>query len=118
MSIEVQNDTISQTQSNDSSEPIKNDNNMLNELLSSILSQSINPHKTKSPLKDIKVEDEHSDDESEDESEDESGDESEDESEDNELISNENDLRWIALSKLLDSHLRITKSFLHLVRED
>ena len=105
MPTEVQNDNMqSQTDSNDSSEPMKNDNNMLNDLLSSILSQSVRTRKTK----DSKVE----------KNDNEENDSEENDSEENELISDENDLRWVALSKLLDSHLCITKSFLHLVREE
>lgn len=120
MTTEVQNDnTLSQT---DSSEPTKNDNNMLNDLLSSILSQSVRTRKTKSP-KDSKVEknDNEENDSEENDSEEndsEENDSEESDSDSNELISDENDLRWVALSKLLDSHLYITKSFLHLVREE
>ena len=110
MPTEVQNDNMqSQTDSNDSSEPMKNDNNMLNDLLSSILSQSVRTRKTK----DSKVEKNDNE-----ENDSEENDSEENDSEENELISDENDLRWVALSKLLDSHLCITKSFLHLVREE
>jgi phosphopantothenoylcysteine synthetase/decarboxylase len=111
MPTEVQNEnTQTQTVNNNSS--ALNDNNMLNNLLNSMLSQSVDHRKTKSPVKNSKSDDivqneEHDEEEEEDE-----------DSDNDELISDEDDLRWIALSKLLDSHLRITKSFLHLVREN
>jgi hypothetical protein len=115
MPTEVQNDNMqSQTDSNDSSEPMKNDNNMLNDLLSSILSQSVRTRKTK----DSKVEKNDNEENDSEENDSEENDSEENDSEENELISDENDLRWVALSKLLDSHLCITKSFLHLVREE
>ena len=118
MPTEVQNDNMqSQTDSNDSSEPMKNDNNMLNDLLSSILSQSVRTRKTKSP-KDSKVEKNDNEENDSEENDSQENDSEENDSEENELISDENDLRWVALSKLLDSHLCITKSFLHLVREE
>ena len=111
MPTEVQNENM-QTQTVNNNSSGLNDNNMLNNLLNSMLSQSVEPRKTKSPVKNSKSDDNEQD-------EDHGEDEDEDEDSDNdELISDEDDLRWIALSKLLDSHLRITKSFLHLVREN
>jgi hypothetical protein len=90
-------------------EESKTNSNMINDLLSSIMTQSSQLRSSPRPLpkKDKKIEEEDNDEEEDDEEE---GDDDLNEDE-------EEDLRWIALHKLLDSHLRITKSFLHLVRE-
>jgi hypothetical protein len=90
-------------------EESKTNSNMINDLLSSIMTQSSQLRSSPRPLpkKDKKIEEEDDDEEEDDEEE---GDDDLNEDE-------EEDLRWIALHKLLDSHLRITKSFLHLVRE-
>jgi hypothetical protein len=92
-------------------EESKTNSNMINDLLSSIMTQSSQLRSSPRPLpkKDKKIE-EKDDDEEEDDEEEGDDDLIEEEEE-------EEDLRWIALHKLLDSHLRITKSFLHLVRE-
>jgi len=92
-------------------EESKTNSNMINDLLSSIMTQSSQLRSSPRPLpkKDKKIEEEDNDEEEDDEEE---GDDDLNEEEDE-----EEDLRWIALHKLLDSHLRITKSFLHLVRE-
>jgi hypothetical protein len=95
-------------------EESKTNSNMINDLLSSIMTQSSQLRSSPRPLpkKDKKIENIDDEEEDEDEDEDDEDDLNEDEDEDE-----DEDLRWIALHKLLDSHLRITKSFLHLVRE-
>lgn len=54
-------------------------------------------------------EEEEDDDDEEDEDEDDDDEEDDEEEE-------EDDVRWDAISKLLDSHLQISKAFLHLVK--
>lgn len=89
---ETQNNTTSQ---NDNEVP--ENNNLLVNMLNSFISQSA-PRDSNVLPKD------------EEESEDE-------EESDDEESDDEDDDRWVALQKLLDSHLRITKCLLHMVKQ-
>ena len=114
--------TCSQTEinsSNSENPPVINDQNindskLLTDLFSTIMSQNFESKKSKKRdhnVNDKKDEEEDEEDEEEDEEDEEDEDEEDEEDEDD-------DHMWDALNKLLDSHLYITKSFLHLVKNN
>uniref|UniRef100_A0A6C0H2Z4 Uncharacterized protein n=1 Tax=viral metagenome TaxID=1070528 RepID=A0A6C0H2Z4_9ZZZZ len=78
------------------------DNNMIANMLNSLMSRNLQ-QESKSIQKDEDEDSDDDDDEAEEDSDEEDSDDDEEE--------------WIALQKLLDSHLRITKCLLHLVKK-
>ena len=78
---------------------------MLSNLFNVIRSQNSNKTREQNNDNNILIDKDDEDDENEDEDDDEEDDDDED------------DLRWDALNKLLDSHLQITKTLFHLVKE-
>ena len=81
------------TENNEPTQVPESNDNLLANMLNSIMSQAVQ--------NDTKVQ--NDDDESDSDSDDDSDD--------------ENDDKWVALQKLLDSHLRITKCLLRMIKE-
>ena len=106
MSTDEQNNNISD---NKNLAPEDSDNKLLTNLFNILKTQ--NSDKVKSTNNNneniLLNEDEEEDDEEDDDEEDDDEEEEEEE---------EDDVRWDAISKLLDSHLQISKAFLHLVK--
>ena len=110
MSTDEQNNNISSQTDNKNLVPEDSDNKLLANLFNILRSQNSDKVKATNNNENILLNDEEDDGDNEDEEDDEEDDDDDDEEDD------EEDVRWDAISKLLDSHLQISKAFLHLVK--
>jgi hypothetical protein len=101
MTTEDQNNVNTTSQTDDKNLFSENNDKMLANLFKIIRSQNSDKVKAKNNDENILIDD----------------DEDEDEDDDEEEEDSEEDARWEAINKLLDSHLQISKAVLHLVKE-
>ena len=90
------------SQVDDKNQSSVDNDQLLSNLFNVIRSQNSNKTREQNNDNNILIDDEDDDDDDDDDDEDED---------------DEEDPRWDALNKLLDSHLQITKTLLHLVKE-
>jgi hypothetical protein len=102
MSTEDQNNVNTSSQTDDKNSFSGDNDKMLANLFNIIRSQNSEKVKEKNKDENILIDEEEDDDEEEEDEEDDDSDE---------------DARWDAINKLLDSHLQISKAVLHLVKE-
>jgi hypothetical protein len=103
MSTEDQNNVNTPSQTDDKNSFSGDNDTMLTNLFKIIRSQNSEKVKEKNKDENILIDEEEEDDDEEDE--------------ENEDDDSDEDARWDAINKLLDSHLRISKAVLHLVKE-
>ena len=101
MTTEDQNNVNTTSQTDDKNLFSENNDKMLANLFKIIRSQNSDKVKSKNNDENILIDDDDDEDEDDDEEEEDS----------------EEDARWEAINKLLDSHLQISKAVLHLVKE-